>query len=206
MAVFLTGALIFLLQGRLWKFWDYYGLEFICITFSCAFWIAYCFSSFVSRFCQWKGFLGSHMKWFLKEEAFMWMEKVRNSTVFLVLQQIHLWKISIFYVPKQILHLQPVAVISFRNAFLPHNLPNPSYPSIQNSKNEFHDFTDWMLDCVLRSSCINIDSWWMVYSWLWFKYMNSFCVFFLRSMIHIHRNTISVLFTSPTVKMACLII
>lgn len=40
----------------------------------------------------------------------------------------------------------------------PHNLQNPSYPSIQNSKNEFHDFTDWMLDCVLRSSCINIDS------------------------------------------------
>lgn len=206
MAVFLIGALIFLLQGRLWKFWDYYGLEFICITFSCAFWTAYCFSSFISRFCQWKGFLGSHMKWFLKEEAFMWMEKVRNSTVFLVLQQIHLWKISIFYIPKQILHVQPLAVISFRNAFLPHNLQNPSYPSIQNSKNEFHDFTDWMLDCVLRSSCINIDSWWMVYSWLWFKYMNSLCVFFFRSMIHIHRNTISVLFTSPTVKMACLII
>lgn len=178
MAVFLIGALIFLLQGRLWKFWDYYGLEFICITFSCAFWIAYCFSSFISRFCQWKGFLGFHMKWFLKEEAFMWMEKVRTSTVFLVLQQIHLWKNLYFLHTKTNTASSALSCDQLPECISPHNLQNPSYPSIQNSKNEFHDFTDWMLDCVLRSSCINIDSWWMVYSWLWFKYMNSLCVFF----------------------------
>lgn len=206
MAVFLIGALIFLLQRRLWKFWDYYGLEFICITFSCAFWIAYCFSSFISRFCQWKGFLGSHMKWFLKEEAFMWMEKVRTSTVFLVLQQIHLWKISIFYIPKQILHLQPLAVISFRNAFLPTTFRILHTPA---SKIVKMNFMISQIGCLTVFFAVHVlililDEW-FIHDFDLSTWIHSVC-FFFRSMIHIHRNTISVLFTSPTVKMACLII